>query len=95
MYNVLREDTEFKIELSTNATVYMMDPFENSTMTWIYDWEFDLTPYYVNNTRNQRQTLPKNQTVTFIAGNNNTIDTADTNVIFALTYYTLLEAMSY
>lgn len=60
LYNKLNEATEFKFELITNSTTYVSEPSENATMSWVYDWEFDLRSYTIDTSRNERITLQKN-----------------------------------
>ena len=57
IYNGLTEDTEYKIELTNNATIYGGSAFSNTSSSWVYDWEFDINKFTLVTSRDEKLKL--------------------------------------
>lgn len=58
-------------------------------MQWIYDWEFDLNRYQINETKESNYTLESKKGIALLFGNQELFQSSLANVKASFTYYTL------
>ena len=81
--------TEYEIKAETTATVFIRNTSSNTTMFWIYPWEFDINNYqhlYVGPS-GASMSLSSGEGVAILAGNVNVGDVTVNRQILSVTYY--------
>jgi transcription elongation GreA/GreB family factor len=62
----------YTINIGNNATIWNASTGSNTTMQWIYNWEFDLSMYNKSQALNTTISIPAGQSVALIGVNNST-----------------------